>query len=96
MFKFTTHKIIEWNESKNNWLKKNRSISFEEVVVVIVQEGIIDRFKNPNKEKYPNQEVFAICYNNYIYLIPFIEDPYKYFLKTIIASRKATKKYLKK
>jgi hypothetical protein len=32
--------------------------------------------------------------NEYVYLVPFIEDEKMIFLKTIIPSRKATKKYL--
>lgn len=37
---------------------------------------------------------FVINIDNYVYLVPFIEDQQKYFLKTIFPSRKATKKYL--
>jgi hypothetical protein len=29
-------------------------------------------------------------------MVPFVEDEIKYFLKTIIPSRKMTKKYIKK
>ena len=36
----------------------------------------------------------VININDYIFLVPFIEDENKIFLKTIIPSRKATKKYL--
>jgi len=32
---------------------------------------------------------------DYIYSVPFVEDDRKVFLKTIIPSRKATKKYLR-
>jgi hypothetical protein len=32
--------------------------------------------------------------NNYVYLVPFVETEKEIFLKTIIPSRKATKKYL--
>jgi hypothetical protein len=32
--------------------------------------------------------------DNYAYLVPFVEDEYTVFLKTIIPSRKATKDYL--
>jgi hypothetical protein len=32
--------------------------------------------------------------NDYVYYVPFIEDNEKIFLKTIIPSRKYTKKYL--
>ena len=31
---------------------------------------------------------------NYVFLVPFLEDKYCYFLKTIIPSRKATRDYL--
>ena len=40
--------------------------------------------------------MFIININNYAYLVPFVEDEKEIFLKTIIPSRKATKKYLKK
>jgi len=32
--------------------------------------------------------------NNYAYLVPFVEDEEKHFLKTIYPSRKMTRKYL--
>lgn len=32
--------------------------------------------------------------SNYAYLVPCVENEKEYFLKTIIPSRKATKKYL--
>jgi len=32
--------------------------------------------------------------NNYAYLVPFVETEKEIFLKTIIPSRKATKKYM--
>ncbi|HUE84491.1 MAG TPA: hypothetical protein VMO26_00285 [Vicinamibacterales bacterium] len=31
---------------------------------------------------------------DYVYLVPFVEDEHTVFLKTIIPSRKATKQYL--
>jgi len=39
--------------------------------------------------------MFIINVENYAYLVPFIESQDVIFLKTIIPSRKATKKYLK-
>jgi hypothetical protein len=44
--------------------------------------------------KYPNQKVFLVTIENYIYSVPYIEDNEKIFLKTIIPNSKATKKYL--
>ena len=49
---------------------------------------------HPNKDKYPNQKIMIIDIDNYAYLVPFAIEESEYFLKTIIPSRKATKKYL--
>ena len=87
-------KVIEWSEEKNQKLKQTRRVSFEEMAERINSEAMIDRIDHPNQKKYPGQEMFVVKFNNYIYLIPFVEDAYKYFLKTIIPNRKATKKYL--
>lgn len=38
--------------------------------------------------------MFIVNINNYAYLIPFTETEKEVFLKTIIPSRKGTKKYL--
>jgi hypothetical protein len=35
-------------------------------------------------------------YEDYVYLVPFVEDEQTVFLKTIIPSRRATKEYLGK
>lgn len=89
-------KIFEWNIQKNYILKNERHISFEEIIVSIKEWKIIDIKKHPNQNKYPWQKVFYINYNDYIYLVPFIENWNKCFLKTIIPSRKYTKFYLHK
>ena len=36
----------------------------------------------------------VIGINNYVYLVPYVEDVEEIFLKTIIPSRKATEIYL--
>jgi hypothetical protein len=83
-----------WNNEKNILLKKNRKISFEKVVVYIEQGFLIDIIKHPNSEKYSNQKILLVNIENYIYAIPFVENKDERFLKTIIPSRKYTKKYL--
>ena len=40
------------------------------------------------------QRVFVVRRDDYVYLVPFVEDEHTVFLKTIIPSRKATKHYL--
>ena len=85
--------IFNWNEEKNKWLKENRDIGFEDIVFLISEGNLIEVIKNPNA-LYSNQFMFVINFDDYIYLIPFVTDKNEIFLKTIIPSRKATKKYL--
>jgi hypothetical protein len=89
-------KPFRWNHDKNEQLKIERSISFEEIVLAIEAEGLLDEIRHPNQEKYPHQLVLVVTLENYVYLIPYVEDADYYFLKTIIPSRKATRDYLLK
>ncbi|MDO9577546.1 MAG: hypothetical protein Q7J16_06635 [Candidatus Cloacimonadales bacterium] len=75
-------------------LKKQRNISFEEIVFQIQNDGLLEIIKHPNNDKYVNQKIFVVIYNNYVYLVPFIEKENEIFLKTIFPGRKYTKKYL--
>ena len=88
-------KYFSWNEEKNELLKEERQVSFEEVVFYIEKGFLLDVLEHLNQEKYKGQKVFVIQIEEYAYLVPFIEDEHEIFLKTIIPSRKATKKYLK-
>lgn len=87
-------KKFDWNPAKNEKLKNERGIGFEDVEEAINSDGLLDRIDNPNKSKYPNQKIYVIEHENYVYHVPFVEDEEKIFFKTIIPSRKATKKYL--
>lgn len=87
-------KYYDWNDEKNELLKKLRGVSFEQVVLAIVSGDLIDRVKHPNPEKYPNQRVLLVKIEDYIYSAPYVEDDEKIFLKTIIPNSKATKKHL--
>lgn len=86
---------FDWNEEKNALLKEVRKISFEDVVTAINEEKILDIIKNPNKKLYPNQKAYIVEIENYAYFVPFVEKQDIHFLKTVIPSRKMTKKYLK-
>ncbi|VAW50453.1 hypothetical protein MNBD_GAMMA06-1576 [hydrothermal vent metagenome] len=83
-----------WDPKKNEELIEERGISFERVIQSIENEQVLNVIKHPNTSKYPNQQMFILDINNYVYLVPFIENNTEIFLKTIIPSRKATRKYL--
>lgn len=87
-------KPYRWNEEKNALLKIQRGISFEEVVVAIGDGKILDTLEHWNKIKHPNQRLYIVVIDNYACIIPFIETEEEIFLKTVIPSRKATKRYL--
>lgn len=87
-------KQINWNAEKNQTLMKERGISFEDIVFSIQQGELLDDLKHPNKDTYPNQRLFVVNVEYYVYIVPYVENEEEIFLKTIIPSRKATKKYL--
>ena len=89
-------KPFRWNHEKNGALKIERHISFEEIVLAIEADGLLDELRHPNPDKYPNQLVFVVALDDYAYLVPYVEETDYYFLKTIIPSRKATRDYLLK
>ena len=87
-------KPINWNSDKNMQLKAERGISFEEVLVAVSQGAILDVVEHPNKDTYPNQRILIVRIHGYAFLVPFVETNKEMFLKTIIPSRSATKRYL--
>jgi uncharacterized DUF497 family protein len=86
--------IFKWNAEKNEVLARERGITFEEIVKRIELGAKIIETDHPNKKKYPNQKILIIDVDGYAYLVPCVIYKNEYFLKTIIPSRKATKKYL--
>lgn len=87
-------KTYAWNPDKNELLKTERGLSFEEIILNIQLGNEVDIFDHPNQEKYPGQRISVVLIENYAYLVPFIENDDEIFLKTIIPSRKATKQYI--
>ncbi len=87
-------KPFDWNKEKNEKLKEQRNISFEEIARAIQKGDLLDDTSHPNKKKYIRQKMYVVSINEYAYLVPYVENKEKIFLKTIIPSRKATKKYI--
>ena len=89
-----TMKHYDWNLEKNEWLKAERGITFEEIVYNLDRGGLLDIIRHPNRETYPNQRIFVINVEGYACLVPFVETDEGVFLKTIIPSLKMTKRYM--
>lgn len=87
-------KYVDWDETKNRQLKEKRNISFEEILTAIDEGKLLATLDHPNKKLYPNQMIYIVNVNDYAYIVPFVENEEKFFLKTIFPSRKMTKKYI--
>jgi uncharacterized DUF497 family protein len=87
MYEFT------FDPEKNKKLIKERNISFEEVICLINENKLIDVLDHHNKQEYPNQKIYVIDVEGYIYLVPFEKIGDRIYLKTIFPSRKYTKQY---
>jgi uncharacterized DUF497 family protein len=92
---YTLSMKYEWDPQKNEWLKKERNISFEKIVFHLSQGDVWRVADHPDQENYPGQRIYFVVVENYIYLVPHVVENDYVFMKTIIPSRKATKVYQK-
>ncbi len=83
--------IIEWDFEKNDRLLKERKVSFEMVVASIESDKVLGI--EANKSPRGHQQLLVIVINDYTYVVSFVKDGGKIFLKTIYPSRKFYKKY---
>jgi len=87
-------KQYDWNQEKNEWLRLERDITFEDILYHLQHGGLLDAIEHPNQDRYPNQRIFIVNVEGYACIVPFVETDDSIFLKTIIPSRKMTKLYL--
>jgi hypothetical protein len=83
-------KYLNWNFEKNELLKRNRGISFEEIAILIESGHIIGVEENPG---HLIQKIYIMEIENYAFIVPFVENDKEIFLKTAFPSRKYTKRY---
>lgn len=81
-------KDIRWSQLKSERLKKTRGVSFEE----IVSAKLVSIKTHP---KRANQNIMLFKYKGYIWIVPYVEESYYIYLKTLYPSRKFTKLYRK-
>ena len=79
-----------WKIAKNQKLKADRKVSFEQVLEAIADGKVEDIVENP---KYLGQKVYILELNQYPHFVPFKElgDDTRELI-TIIPSRKLKKK----
>ena len=87
-------KYFTWDDAKNEKLKADRGIGLDVFVLLIGKGHLLDILEHPNIQRYGGQRIFVVQRDDYVYLVPFVEDDKLIALKTIIPSRKATNQYL--
>jgi hypothetical protein len=85
---------FDWNDEKNDWLQRERGVTFPEVIHRLMHGGLLDNIEHPNPVRYPGQRILIVAIHDYAYLVPYVESDDVFFLKTIIPSRKMTRRYL--
>jgi uncharacterized DUF497 family protein len=83
-------KYLNWNSEKNEILKRERGISFEEIAFLIESGHIIEIEENLGRS---NQKLYILEIDNYAIVAPFVENESEIFLKTAFPSRKHAKKF---
>ena len=79
--------LIEWDEKKNELLKKERGLSFEMVLEAIEDGRVLDDYSHKNAS-YSHQRILIIKLDNYPVMVPYVQDGENIFLKTMFHNRK--------
>ncbi len=86
----------DFSADKNNQLIHERGVSFEDIIVALSDGGLLDILDHHDQKRYPDQCMYIVNLNGYVYVVPFVRKSEDIvFLKTIFPSRKLTKKYLR-
>ena len=83
-----------WDNAQNIRLRAGRGIGFEDAVFHIERGDLLDVLERFHPDRGSGPRVFVVRRDDDVYLVPFVEDEHAVLLKTIIPSRKATKRYL--
>ena len=84
-----------FDPDKNAWLIKERGISFEQIIARIESGHLVQVLEHHDRERYPNQLLYEVDVDGYIYVVPVVREHRILFLKTIYPSRKATRHHEK-
>ena len=85
-------KPFRWPPDKNDLLKQERGVSFEDITIAVEAGGLLEIVPHQN----PRQKIMVVEVAGYAFLVPFVEEEDHFFLKTIIPSRKATRDFIAK
>jgi hypothetical protein len=80
-----------FDPAKNAWLIRERGISFEQIIALIEGGKLIHILAHSNPARYPNQLLYEVDADGYVYIVPVVREGRSLFLKTIYPRRKAAR-----
>ena len=86
---------FSWDVRKNAFLRKERGVSFERVVVAIECGDILAVLEHPHPAVHPRQRLYVVEVDGYAWVVPFRDQERTRVLITAYPSRKYTRRYLK-
>ena len=85
---------IIWNEEKNQILKAERGVSFEEVAAAIENGRVLDDVKHPDSNRL-HQRVLVVDIDGYACGVPYVREGNVMFLKTVYRNRNFQRIYMR-
>ena len=85
---------FDWDEEKNEKLKKERNISFERIIISIESGNLLDVLEHPNQKIHSGQILIILKIDDYAWVVPSVLEKDVFYLKTAFPSRKYTQIYL--
>ena len=83
-----------WDDAKNEQIKRQRRLSFEDVVYHINHGDLLADILHPNQQLHPGQRLYVVRVGDYAYEVPFYRIGDVEIFMTVYPSRKATRDYL--
>jgi len=80
-------RYFTWDNAKNEKLRAERGVCFEDVVFHVEKGDVLDIMDHPNQERYKGQRLIVVQIEDYVYIVPCLETEDCVVLKTIIPSR---------
>ena len=79
---------FRYDDEKNDWLYRERGVTFEDVVAAIAEYGLLADYEHPDQQKYPRQRLMVVNIGNYPHCVPYTFEGEALHLKTVYPSRK--------
>lgn len=79
---------FRFDDGKNHWLRRERNVTFDEVIQSISDNGILADYDHPNQQKYPMQRILVVNIHGYPHCVPYSLDGDTIEMKTVYPSRR--------